>query len=216
MTKTLASGILLSCALLLRAQGGMGPGPGTPAAAGGPPTCPASSLPYTDSFATVGAISPCWTTVSGGTLPVISSSGVLTAAGSGADDYALFTGLSFGSTQSIKAAFTWRSGYYSALCLGYTAANGGSGVCYYPNIPGLGNMVNGSYIGSAGTCGASTSGDVIQFRTTPTTTTVIDVTTSTTICSMGSGVATGGGSPVLLVAHTGSGDSFGPATVDNH
>ena len=83
--KTIFGGIILTSLVLLGAQGGMGPGPGTPHSSGGG-SC---ALPFTDNFTGgTGALGPCWTSpvsgaYSGWSGTVTQTGGTATSTGQG-------------------------------------------------------------------------------------------------------------------------------------
>jgi hypothetical protein len=168
------------------------------------------SLPVSDNFAGSGALSTCWTqTTASSYVPMVRSSGFAVPNTASSQAMAIYTGVTFTNAQTSQGALVWHAGNYSAVCVNMSLA--GTGICFFPNLNDIYNLVNGSGTGSIATgCTALPSGDTVKLvNNSSGMLSAIDVTTSTTLCSSSPGYTGLGGSPAIIVdTRTASGDTI--------
>lgn len=162
------------------------------------PTVTCSGPPYTDNFTGSGSLSSCWTqTTASGFVPLVRSSGYAVPNAASSQGIAVYTGATFGSTQSIQCVLVWTAGNYSGC--GIYTDTAGDGAYYIPNLNAVYKLVAGSGTGAyISGCSAFTSGDTVKVEGTPSATTVTDVTTSTVLCT-GSAIPGNTGLPGIYV-----------------
>ncbi|RSL17361.1 ASPM-SPD-2-Hydin domain-containing protein [Edaphobacter aggregans] len=166
------------------------------------PSCNTNSpYPAVDTFSGSGALSTNWTNTSSygqGYVSLAQNSGTVAPSVSGQQGLATYTGISFSNDQYAQAKFV---GYSSAqgstgVCVRMNTA--GNGVCYLGDYGLLYSLANGAgnYI-IASNCPVAANGDTIQLLVTGTTYTCTDISSGSSVSATDSLYSTG--NPGILV-----------------
>jgi len=214
-----STSLLLAFCLPLMAQSGgvVGPkgviGPKGTVSGASSSSCP--SLPYTDSFTTLGALSSNWTpqTLGSGVVALaVSSSGVVQTStnATGSFGFSIFNCMASGANTSISSTITWAGGNFSRICLNASIGTGqDTGICFVPQLANIYKIVNGSASSIASGCGSGTTGQTYTLTRSGSTYTASGTGVS---CSGSDNTLTGYPGITVYDAAAG-GDSIGPVTV---